>query len=126
MNTGEIVIVLLGGSLIGALLTYLTATRDLALRRRMQTIDIFLRVAARAHGYADERGPVGLGEQVAAIYLMADLANRDKWLRKAGIGHLGEVLKWSSKSESAGQERIVTAVKSALQMIEKNRVTGEY
>lgn len=119
MSIFEFVTVLLGGSLVGGILTYLVAVRDLALRRRMETIDIFLRVAARGHGYADERGPIGLGEQVAAIYLMADLANRDEWLNTAAINHLKEVENWAARSTSEEQIRILEAVKSAQKLIKK-------
>lgn len=105
------------GALVGSVLTYLSATRDLSLRRRMATIDIFLKVSARAHGYADDRGKVGIGEQVAAVYLLADLANRDVWLRHAAIQQLKEVELWAAESMSDARSRISEAVKEAQKLI---------
>lgn len=85
------------GAVIGSILTWVVATRDLALRRRTQTIDAFLRVATQAHGVRPGQPgheTVGIGEQVAAIHLLADLARRDRWLRKAGIAFLDDLTRW--------------------------------
>lgn len=91
----------------------------------METIDIFLRVAARAHSYADDHpgGSIGSGDQVAALYLMADLANRDKWLHRATVNHLKEVVSWARKTETGNETRILNAATASLGLIKNSSTT---
>lgn len=96
MDIPELVAAFLGGGALGAVLTWWASTRDLALRRRIETMNAFLKIAARAHGYREghEDMTVGTGEQSAAMFLVADLATRDKWLREAAIQLLDEEISW--------------------------------
>ncbi|GAA1336266.1 hypothetical protein JOE65_000480 [Arthrobacter roseus] len=120
MNFIEILVVLISGGAVGALGTWATATRDLALRRRMETTDVFMRVSARAHGYRENHtsSTVGTGEQMAAMFLVADLANRDKWLRKAAVQLLDEECYWLEAGfpdQTCG--RLLVAAKEARSLI---------
>ncbi|MEV7607914.1 hypothetical protein AB0N61_00365 [Microbacterium sp. NPDC089320] len=105
----------IGATLITSVVTLLISTRDLGLRRRTETIDRFLRTAAIAHGYpVDERAQsVGTGEQIAAIYLVADLARRDRWLRTSGIAFLDELCEWLGKLNTPTASRLLEAATEA-------------
>jgi hypothetical protein len=97
MGEGIVVaLVAAGGVGLGAVLTWLVATRDLALRRRMQATDAFMRIAARAHGYREnhEKSTVGSSEQIAAIYLLAGLGKKFRWLRPACQAFLDDEARW--------------------------------
>lgn len=119
MEWFEILGLILSGSIVGALLTWVTATRDLALRRRMQTMDTFLRISARAHGYRESGSDssVGTGEQIAAMFLLADLANRDKWLRTAAVAQLDEELTWLHARDSEHGQRLFSAAHAAKKLV---------
>ncbi len=68
-----------------AVVTVWTTTRDLALRRRMESVDRFLTVAATAQPRADRQTHVGTSEQLAAIELLADLGLSETLLRQAAL-----------------------------------------
>lgn len=103
----------IGGTIVASGVTLLISTRDLGLKRRTDTIDRFLRTASVAHGYpVDERsGSVGTGEQIAAIFLVADLARRDKWLRLSGLAFLEELSTWLEHSEGDAATRLLFATR---------------
>lgn len=64
---------------------------------------------SKAHG----RGPncaVGTGEQAAAMYLIADLSRRDRWLRAAGVAFLDDLLELLAGTEHT---RLLNAAKEA-------------
>jgi len=111
-----------GGGALGAIGTYLVSSKELRLRQRTETIDRFMKVAAIAHGNQDDRErTVGMGEQVAAIFLLADLANRDDWLRKAGISFLDETAVWLEKDDTTpAAARLVAAVHEARALIKEH------
>lgn len=82
------------GTIIAGLITSLSARRDLAMRRRVETHKVFFQASALAHGRGYGGATVEVGEQIAAMYVMADLAGRDKWLREPGINQLNEQITW--------------------------------
>lgn len=71
------------GALLGAFLTFMTATRQLRLKRRMDATESFLDICAHAHGRPrnDRSQRVGIAEQLAALKLMLGLANDFRFLR---------------------------------------------
>jgi hypothetical protein len=114
MDWGVFVGGILSGTIVGSFLTWLVATRSLALRRRIETTSTFLSIAATAHGRrVDSDGGVGVGEQIAAMWLLADLGNRDKWLRKAAVGFLDDELTWLGTSGHAASQRLLDAATEA-------------
>jgi hypothetical protein len=82
-----------GGAIVAALVAARVASRDLATRRRLDSTDRFVHLFEIAHGRSRPRseGGVGLAEQVAAVALVAEFANRDKWLRDAAREGLHEL-----------------------------------
>lgn len=76
------------GSLGAALISSRASKRDVAMRRRVETAKVFMAVSARAHGTREDGSQVGAGERAAALFLLADLAVRDKELRWAGAAQL--------------------------------------
>lgn len=92
---GAIGAAVLGGGWVGHHLTHRRGMEDLNLRARVETTKTFLTVSARAHGYTDDRkDSVGAGEQIAAIYLMADMGDRDPWLYWAASKQLEDQIPW--------------------------------
>lgn len=88
----------LGGTAIGAVLTYVVSVRSLSLQRRVETIGIFRQVTTAAHGFRDgSEWGVGVGEQLAAIYLVADLGRRDEWLSISALAFLQDLKTWSAE-----------------------------
>ena len=65
-------LITVGGLLVGVIGTALAATRDLRLRRQLETTDRFLRIAAtaQARGRGDDK--IGTSEQMAAIKLLGE------------------------------------------------------
>jgi hypothetical protein len=131
---------LLSAGILGAVVTLLVGMRGLALRRRTDTISTFMQVSARAHGYHDDGvTSVGAGQQVAAIYLVADLGTRDPWLRQSAAGQLAaQVASYDMKagmdrryrstldSEEAAdweaEERVRVAAKDALERLQGSKL----
>ena len=104
--------------IVGTILTYLASSRELRLRRRTETIGLFLRVAGTAHGRRDGAdGDVGTGEQMAAMFLLADLASRDDWLRAAGSNFLDEQMVWLTENEHPVAQRLLDSARVARAMI---------
>lgn len=90
-----------GGGWLGHWLAHRRGVEEIALRRRVETIQTFLTVSQRAHGIAeDRRDGVGMGEQIAATYLLADLGERDEWLYRAASKQLDDHLVWVPKAEA--------------------------
>lgn len=121
----ETVLTLVGGTALGALLTWYVATRDLALRRRLQTTEAFLKVAARAHGYRENHADsgVGTGEQIAAIHLLAELGKRDAWLRQAATAFFDDEADWLARSVHPWAPRLLTQVHAAQVTLSTSRWT---
>lgn len=65
---------------------------DLELRRRVETVKVFLEISQRAALWPDpdDRGSADHGDKIAAVYLLADLATRDPWLARAGENYLDQ------------------------------------
>lgn len=84
------------GTIVAALIASLSSRRDLAMRRRVETHKVFFQASALAHGRGEGGATVEVGEQIAAMYVVADLAVRDKWLREPGINQLKEQITWFS------------------------------
>ncbi|MFI7583154.1 hypothetical protein ACH9DO_05100 [Kocuria sp. M1N1S27] len=80
------------GVLIGIVVSAWHNSKDLRMRRRVETVKVFLAVSARAHGVREDGTEIGMGERIAAVHLLADLAARDGWLRHAGENQLAEEL----------------------------------
>lgn len=80
------------------------STRDLRLRRQMETLDRFLRIAATAQARGRGDDHIGTSEQVAAIQLLTELGLREKGLRLAAVASLRETVRWSEAAlrESEG------------------------
>ena len=76
--------------LIGASFVFLHNSRDLQLRRRLETTKVFADVSSRAHGNRPDGTPIGPGERMAALYLLADMSTRDQWLTRAAHKQLLE------------------------------------
>lgn len=70
--------------------------RDLGLRRRLETSRQFVNLFASAHGRPldGRQKPIGVGEQVATIHLIADFAAREKVLINAAIAGLRNLETW--------------------------------
>lgn len=85
-QTGSVILTLLPGALVVAVLTYLVAIRQLKLKRYMDATNSFIDVTGHAHGYprGDRSASVGIAEQVAAIWLIVELANEFPFLRRPG------------------------------------------
>jgi hypothetical protein len=95
----------------GAVIAAVSATRDLRLRRQTEITDRFVKLIAVAHGRPTDRDYVGVGEQVAVIYLLASLARNNRWLRSATQAMLEELSTWSGGNE---QTAVAEAAKQAL------------
>lgn len=92
----------IAGGLLGALATVIGGglafwqnSRDLRLRTKIEHYKMFMEVSRRAHGYAGSgEEAVGIGEQIAALHLLADITNGDTSLRNAGIAQLSTQIDW--------------------------------
>ncbi|ALU40883.1 hypothetical protein AS188_15295 [Kocuria flava] len=90
------------GGLLGALATVIVGglafwhnSRDLGLRTKIEHYKMFMEVSRRAHGYAGSgEDTVGIGEQIAALHLLADITNGDPSLRHAGAAQLDAQIDW--------------------------------
>ncbi|WP_143019236.1 hypothetical protein [Arthrobacter sp. ov407] len=116
------------GAVLGAFLTFMVATRQLRLKRRMDATESFLDICAHAHGRPrnDRSQHVGIAEQLAALKLMLGLANDFRFLRapareafEAMSRHYGPVADSYSQEIAAAAERALRSLKPA------RRVTPE-
>lgn len=89
-------VIALFGVLISAVLNWLIAGRKLSLDRRVETLKVFLEVSQRAQSrpIPIASGHEKIGETMAAMYLLADMSRRDRWLRTAGREQLHQELDW--------------------------------
>src|SRR5688572_363084 len=79
---------LIGGAVlvVGALLVAFTASRELSVKRRLESTDRFLDLVALAHARPrDSTRTVGVVEQVGAITLIAQFGEDNKWLKQSAI-----------------------------------------
>lgn len=81
----------------------------------MRTVEAFVRLTAIAHGYPPDArsASVGAGEQAAAIYLVADLGRRDRFLRKAAIALFDDLESWLPHTGNPAASRLLNAVSKA-------------
>lgn len=91
-------LVLAGVPSSAAVLTAYLGFRDLGLRRRLETSREFVTLFASAHGrpLGDRSEPIGVGEQVATINLIADFALRERVLINAAVAGLRNIEAWDS------------------------------
>jgi hypothetical protein len=83
-SLGELLSALLAGGLLAATATVLASFRELRLKRLIDATTLFMSVTATAHGRRPPSNEsVGLGEQVAALYLVGVLGRENKHLRVA-------------------------------------------
>lgn len=112
----------------GVVATAWASTRDLALRRRLDSTDKFLEIVMLAHGKADlSREVVSTSEQIAAIHLLVDFTESESHLSNAARAVLWELAATFGTGPSAvisGDEppdyRITQAVRNAI-----NRLDGK-
>lgn len=107
------------GAVIGAVLTYVSATQQLKLKRRMEATESFLRVCAQAHGYslADRSKTVGLAEQLAAVHLMAGLAQSFRFLRRPACVALDCMIERYGVGTEEFSQDIATGARNARDLI---------
>jgi hypothetical protein len=67
-----------------------TASKDVVVRRQLESTNSFLQILSVAHARSRPEG-VGIGEQLAAITLAADFAVAHPWLNDAAIAGLEEI-----------------------------------
>ncbi|MEH3068315.1 MAG: hypothetical protein PGN15_09780 [Aeromicrobium erythreum] len=81
----------------------LVGFRDLGLRRRLETSKQFVSLFATAHGRPIEERPhpVGVGEQVATIHLIADFAMKEPVLVNAAVAGLRNLASWDDPATAA-------------------------
>jgi hypothetical protein len=95
------------------------AFRDLGLRRRLETSKQFLSLFAAAHGRPLGRdGTIGIGEQIATIYLIGDFAVPEKFLHNAAKEGLRELTTWGANGNSQSAQ-VAEAAKSVLARLER-------
>jgi hypothetical protein len=102
------------------LVGFAQATRDLALRRRLEGTDRFLEIAAVANSQPrDGRESNGLSEQVAAIELLASFGRSDDHLREPARAALQLAIEWPG--EGPHVERIRWQGAHALERLDPPR-----
>ncbi|MDS2173828.1 hypothetical protein Q7C18_14065 [Nesterenkonia sp. CL21] len=94
-----------------AVVAAIVSFRDLHLRRRLESSKQFLSLFASAHGRPQGRDAIGIGEQVAAVHLIADFAAKDKMLRSAAREGLQDLSSWTGNERS---EKIASSATAAL------------
>lgn len=96
------------GALVATALVFAVGTADVGLRRRTETIKVFMDASVRAGGATAEGKPVGTGERIAAFYVLADLGSRDTWLYDAAKSQLKAEKSAADQRtrEAAGRARI--------------------
>ena len=82
----------LGGGWVWKLLEHNRGRDDLNLRRRSEVMKTFPAVSARAYGTREDGTRISSSEQVAAMHVMADMANEYDWLIPAVVVQLDEQL----------------------------------
>lgn len=79
---------------LGAVGTVWVSTRDLRLRRRMETMDRFLAIAATSQARGREN--IGISEQVAAVHLLGELGVSERELTDAAYAAVTETIRWTA------------------------------
>jgi hypothetical protein len=81
----------------------------------MRTVEAFVRLSAIAHGrpQEDRKEGVGLGEQVAAIHLVADTGRRDASLTAATYAFFDAMSEWLGTSGHDSRDRLQGAIEEA-------------
>ena len=83
------------GVVVAAVLVARSASKDLAVKRQLESTERFLELIAVAHGRPrDGRGHVGISEQVAAVHLVAEFGAAHSWLREAATESLASFATW--------------------------------
>lgn len=111
------------GAALGACLTFMTATRQLGLKRRMDATESFLDICAHAHGRPrnDRSQRVGLAEQLAALNLMLGLANDFRFLRAPAREAFEAMTKHYGVANDAPSQEISQAAQRALKSLKPAR-----
>lgn len=99
-------VIALFGVALSSFLTWRAARTKLRLDRRVETVKVFLEVSKRAQSRPEHPwgGHKDVGETMAAMYLLADLAHRDRWLRPAGREQLHQELDWLKANQWTAKE----------------------
>ncbi|WJZ68356.1 hypothetical protein [Kocuria rosea] len=97
---GTIGAALIGGGLIGHRLAHKRGMEELQLRKRTETLSVFFLASARAHGYREGHADssVGVGEQIAGIYLIGDMGRNYPWLNAAATNQLDDQITYFETS----------------------------
>lgn len=83
------------GVVVAAVLVARSASKDLAVKRQLESTERFLELIAVAHGRPrDGRERVGISEQVAAVHLVAEFGAEHSWLRGAATESLVSFPTW--------------------------------
>lgn len=105
---------------LGAVGTVWVSTRDLRLRRRMETMDRFLAIAATSQSRGREN--IGISEQVAAINLLGELGVSEKQLTAAASAALSETTRWTTEEEGGvAGSRVKLHAQHVLARVETSR-----
>lgn len=110
---------------LGALSAVWVSTRDLRLRRRMDTVDRFIKIAANSQARGREGDRIGSSEQVAAIYLLAELGSSEKELTIAADASLSETVRWSDPAQRESDAPDKGRVEAALRQAAPNATIDE-
>lgn len=92
----QLVLAVAGGSFLGtavtAAVTLFLGRSEFKLKRRVETLKFFGQISTRAQGHREDHpeARVGTSEQIAAMYLLAELANEYEWLRPAVVSQLDD------------------------------------
>jgi hypothetical protein len=85
---------------IGGVLAAIVSTRELRLRRQLESTQLFVALFATAHGYRPDSPsglPVGRSEQITAIWLVAEFGRRHRWLREPARRGLSSIGTWDKQ-----------------------------
>lgn len=96
---GTVSAALVGGGWIGHRWAHQRGMEDLELRKRTETHKVFFQASTRAHARRETGdGGVGTGEQIAALYVVADMGARDEWLYDAAVNQLDDQVEYFKTS----------------------------
>ena len=99
---------------VGIGLTVWASTRDLAVRRKLDSTDKFFDIVMIAHARAKDRDGVGTAEQIAGIHLLADFGSSERHLRTAAEAALREIGAYTANSSNEAVQRVNRQVDIAL------------
>ena len=101
----------------GVLLSVFVSTRDLDLRRKLESTDKFFDIVMLSNARSREREHVGTAEQVAAVHLLADFGKTEDHLKNASRAALEELHESLVDNPSPVAERIRDHVNVAIARI---------